>query len=283
MAFRFPLHDVKIIGTNIKKTIQEPAYNTYYARLNQNEFLLDVKETACFYASNGNYIEVVAHPAADLNTLELYLNGSVYGAILHQRKIIPLHGSCFLYRGKGVMICGESGAGKSSLTAAFCIDGAEFLTDDITPILFEDDNPHIWAMSDRIKLWDDSLLALNQTKEDLIQVMPEREKFYFPMESRKGANIPLDYIFVLDIQETPGILMRELHGIDKFVALCNEVYRREYLRGMPESEATYVEQLISVSRTIPITKVSRHTQSSIGEVKDQLERYIAQLETVIDG
>jgi len=42
------------------------------------------------------------------------------------------------------MICGDAGAGKSSLTASFCLEGAEFLTDDVTPLLFRDGKPFIW-------------------------------------------------------------------------------------------------------------------------------------------
>ena len=32
------------------------------------------------------------------------------------------------------MICGHSGTGKSSVTAAFCQEGAIFINDDITPV-----------------------------------------------------------------------------------------------------------------------------------------------------
>lgn len=104
---------------------------------------MNVEDVGWFYASGGNYISIVPNPEVNDTTIELYLNDSTYGAILHQRKIMPIHGSCFEYDGKGVMICGESGAGKSSLTATFCKNGANFLTDDVTPLVFSNEVPLI--------------------------------------------------------------------------------------------------------------------------------------------
>lgn len=68
------------------------------------------------------------------------------------------------------MLCGESGAGKSLLTAAFCKDGCQFLTDDVTPIVFANERPYILPRSDKLKLCDDSLKQLEYPKEDLTQI-----------------------------------------------------------------------------------------------------------------
>ena len=135
MNFSFPLKDVTIKIASEKKLVEFPLFEDGSYCLNQHELSMDVREVAWFYVSGGNFISLVPYPDADEMTIELYLNGSAYGAILHQRKILPLHGSCFSYEGSGVMICGDTGAGKSSLTASFCLDGAEFLTDDVTPLL----------------------------------------------------------------------------------------------------------------------------------------------------
>jgi hypothetical protein len=277
MSFRFPIKEIKIQLTTDVKSIEKPKYSEESFCLNQNEFVLDIENTARFYAKDGNHIEIMLYPKTDTDTIELYLNGSVYGAILHQRKDLPIHGSSFQYKDKGIMICGESGAGKSSLTAAFCISGSEFLTDDITPIVFENGVPYIWVMSDKIKLWSDSLQALNQNKESLAQIMPDWEKFYLPMPSKKGTRVSLDHIFILDIHERTDICLRKVEGLDKFTVLRNEVYRKEFLRGMPESESEYLRQIVYMASTIPVTKVSRHESSSIELVKSELEKYIQEL------
>jgi hypothetical protein len=42
----------------------------------------------------------------------------------------PIHGACVNYRGTGVLLCGDSGAGKSSLSYACARSGWAFLCDD---------------------------------------------------------------------------------------------------------------------------------------------------------
>jgi len=278
MSFRFPIKDVKITQTSVKRQIDNPGYTSNEVRLHQHEFELDMEGLAWIYARNGNSIEVLTYPAFDINTLELYLCGSVYGAILHQRKVLPMHGSCFKFRNMGIMICGESGVGKSSLTAAFCLDGADFLTDDVTPILFNEGIPHIWAISDRIKLHEESLQQLEQTIEGLTRIMPEWEKFYFPMQSVKEKVVPLNHIFILYVHNGPAVRVEPLVGVEKFAALRNEIYRKEFLRGMPESETDYLKQLIVMSQRSTVTKIFRPADMPIRQLQSQLETIISEVE-----
>ncbi|QHV96963.1 phosphoenolpyruvate carboxykinase (ATP) [Spirosoma endbachense] len=274
MLFRFPIKDVKVDTTTEKKIIKKPTYSTGCIDLNQFEYTLDLEGIARFYAYNGNQIEVMPHVADSQSVIELYLNGSVYGAILHQRKTLPLHGSCFQYEGLGIMICGESGVGKSSLTASFCLSGANFLTDDVTPILFNRGKPQIWGVSDRIKLWSDSLLQLNQKEEGLERIFPRQGKFYFPVESGNQMVLLLSHVFIIQIHDVPKIWAQPLRGVEKFSALRKEIYRSEYLEGMPESERAYLEQIIAISQAVTVTKVFRPASIPIELLRIKLEKLI---------
>lgn len=274
MIFRFPLNDVNIVIADHPTQVDNPTYSDEWMQLNQTEFALEVEDVARFYACNGKSIVISPFEGYDRNALELYLNGSVYGAILHQRMVLPMHGSCFNFKGIGVMICGESGAGKSSVTASFSLNGAEFLTDDVTPIVFKEDIPHIWAMSDRIKLWADSLKQLRKEKNDLAQIEPETEKYYFPMDSDKGKLFPLNRIFLLEIHDQPEVLVQEITGLEKFTALRNEIYRWEYMEGMKDSEANYFKQLINISNNIQLVKVFRPETFEIDALRVILSDFI---------
>lgn len=273
---RFPLKDVQIEINDQKKEVKEPLYDDGFFRLNQNEFSMNVDKVGWFYASGGNYISLVPYPGAAQPEIELFLNGSTYGAILHQRKIMPMHGSCFVYKDQGVMLCGESGAGKSSLTAAFCKNGAAFLTDDVTPIVFSEDKPFILPLSDRIKLWDDSLEQLEEEKHGLDKIDPETEKYYWMLEN-KAIKHQLHHILLLEIHDQPDVIFREISGAEKVTALRMEIYRPEYLQGMPDNERFYFTKLVEISRNIRITKVLRPEESSIEQTKGRIVDYLAKV------
>ena len=274
IQYRFSVKDVVVRVVSVKREIREAHYVSPYVRLNQHEFTLDIADVAWFYARSGNYVEIVPAENTSSSTINLYLNGSVCGAILHQRKTLPFHGSCFRYHGLGVMICGDSGVGKSSLTTAFCLQGADFLTDDVTPVLFKNGEPHIQAVSDWIKLWDDSLHQLNQTQNGLERIMPEREKFYFPMHSNTHALTPLNLIIRLHVYDQPGVTIEPLTGVVGFTALRNEIFRGEYLPGMPDSETAYLSQLIAVGRAVRMVNVYRPRHIAIERLRAELTQLI---------
>jgi hypothetical protein len=50
--------------------------------------------------------------------------------LLEMRHLVSLHAACVMHRGKGVLLAGESGAGKSSLSYACARNGWTFVSDD---------------------------------------------------------------------------------------------------------------------------------------------------------
>ena len=81
-------------------------------KIKEDDFFLDIKNVACYRVQNGQTIWINPYENADENSVDLFLEGSVLGALLHQRGILPFHGSSFLYKEKGIMICGHSGVGS---------------------------------------------------------------------------------------------------------------------------------------------------------------------------
>ncbi len=274
MHLNFPLADVTIEQTSNKIEVETALYDDGFYRLNQTEFSMDVPGVGWFYAANGNYINAVLDPKATKPAVELYLNGSAYGAILHQRCLLPLHGSSFVYRNKGIMLCGESGAGKSSLTAAFCKDGSAFLTDDVSPLTFNDHIPYILPLSDRIKLWQDSLEQLYYDKKQLTEIWQDYSKYYLPVKPKSVNSHVLDIIFIIEKHKNSEVVMEEVQGMNKFEQLRNEIYRWEYLQGMKGTEADYLHKIIDLNLHVKVIKVRRPEDIKIKEMKNELTAFI---------
>jgi hypothetical protein len=277
MDLKIPLVDVRIEIADRKKEITGPFHSDGYYNISQDEFTLDVENIASFYVSGGKYIEVFPFPGADESDINLYLNGSVFGAVLHQRKILPLHGSSFIYNGKGVLVCGDSGAGKSSVTASFCLDGSVFLTDDITPVIFNGSVPFIWTMSDRIKLWRDSLEQLKQSEEGLSRIYSETDKFYYHFDRGGNTASPLNLILILETHEARETELVNITGASMFPTVRNEIYRHEYLHGMPDNERIYFAAIVDICNTVKVGKILRPKEIKIEKLKADIARFISEL------
>ena len=263
---QYPIKDIVIREVETPRVVNNPLYANSNWQLNQHEFAMQVEGVGSFYACNGREVEYAPAMGALHQMVELYLHGSVYGAILHQRKILPLHGSSFFWNEQGVTLCGDSGAGKSAITASFCMNGAQFLTDDITPIVFDRGIPGITPSSDRMKLWYDSLLQLKKEKSELIAIYPGNEKFYLPLEKGTLENYPLKWLFIIEPSEVSTIEAYVLEGVNSFTAIRNEVYRWEYLPAMPETESSCFETLLEICRNIRVIKIKRPYQIPIEQM-----------------
>lgn len=274
MTSYFPLPGVILRNVAETRRVKNPLFADDYWQMNQNEFAMQVEGVANFYALNGKEIEYTPVDDASPESIQLYLNGSVYGAILHQRHILPMHGSSFAVKGNGVMLCGESGTGKSSLTAAFSLNDFNFLTDDISPVVFIENVPYILALSDRIKLWDDSLNHLDLDKSELKRISPDTEKYYYKIEKGNSDPVSLKIIYMLSIHDHNETIITEVSGSGRFSSLYSEIYRAEFLNGMPENEKIYFSNLVDISNNVRIYKVNRPGAIKINDLKIILLEHI---------
>jgi hypothetical protein len=272
MNLHFPIELKTLHLSNVElKTIPTALLSCPWMQVNQDDFYLNITDVASFSVKNGNNVQVYPHEKADLESVKLFLNGSVLGAVLHQRATLPFHGSCFELDEKGILLCGESGAGKSSITAAFCQDGAEFINDDIVELLLY---TTIIPIKTRIKLWEDSLEKLKIKNTDFDKIRSDVEKFYLPVEKHYQKQQILHHIFILAKHSNDGFAAIELQGMEKFNALRKQIYREIYLKGMPETEKIYFKQLFLLAKTVRVTAITRPQKSDIEDTMEFIKRQL---------
>lgn len=259
------------------KNVDSALFERPHLKVSEEQFFLQIYNQAQFYVEKGEHINIYLEEGADIDSVHLFLNGSVLGSVLLQKKILAFHGSSFRYKEHGVIICGRAGAGKSSVTAAFCQNEAQFITDDITPISIAEEQVYINALKTEIKLWDDALEQLNLSSENLKKIRPTLNKFYYPCKHSSEFNSVLHIIILLETHNMDEFSVSELIGIGKFNALKNQVYRKIYLKGMPQTEQHLCRQLLNLGPKIKVLQITRPQICSISRTKNYIKQKIDEL------
>jgi hypothetical protein len=274
MSFDFPIKSVRItFHKGDKIEINNPKLRRPNLEISDKVFWLNVHNIAQYYVGDGVRIFIEPYENVNLDAIELFLNGSILGAILHQRGIMPFHGSAFSIGNKGILICGTSGSGKSSVTAAFCQNGAQFLSDDITPVSLYDSKIFIEPLKTRMKLWDDSIEKLNLKNENLKRIRPTLDKYYVPYPEDHNKHI-MNHLVILGVHNQPNFQAREINNLEKYNALRGQIYRKMYLKGMPETEKKYFKQILQIASAITVTMVFRPKMCEIHETMDFIKKAI---------
>lgn len=254
---RFPLEDVTIEITDRKREVDSPVFKAGPVIVGKNEVAVTVEGVAHYFAKGGKQIVVTPEIRAEAGLVEHFLNSWGLVSILHQRRILNFHASAVEINGTGVMICGDSGAGKSSLTAALQLAGGRILTDDITPVVFRKEQPFICLLTDSLALKTETLNQLKDWNRVAFGTNPLNGKKLFRLPVVKGEEVPLSKVIWLNVSEDREIRLSEVRGIECFTMLRSEICGWEMLKGMKETEAAYMKQLALMGNTVKITKVER--------------------------
>lgn len=197
-----------------------------------NWIMFRIEEVALFLIENGNRIVFSPFDGANKDEIRLYLLGSSMGALLLQRKILPLHGSAIAIDGKAYAIVGDSGAGKSTLASAFLQRGYSLLSDDVIPVSLNENNiPIVTPAYPQQKLWLESLNQFGMTSNHYKSLVAREDKFAVPIPSQFARDsLPLAGIFELvKSEEYEEITLQPIQDLERFYKLYYHTYRNFFI------------------------------------------------------
>jgi len=224
-----------------------------------SELILRVDNVARYYVANGTDIIIERHPKAADHEILLFLMGSVMGALLHQRNILPLHGSSIDIGGKGVIFVGPSSIGKSTIAAGFQKKGYGLLADDVCAVTaLNGSAPQIIPGFPWLKLWADTLNKLETDKKKLsrVRLNQEFEKYFFPFRNAKSEPVPVKSVFLLGITNTDEFKIIVLKGGEKINPIIDNTYRPYFLEGLG-GKKEHFKQCATVAEKASVFKISR--------------------------
>jgi len=193
-----------------------------------------------FLVTDGKEIIIEKRKNAKASDVILFLLGSVMGAAILQRGLIPLHASTFVKDKKAISICGKSGAGKSSLAAEYIRQGCPLVSDDISVIDIQGEKIFVKKGIQHLKLWADSINQLDMALSGLSRVRSSLEKYFLPYTEHKvNPETELNTIVVLDVKNSGGYEINKLKGIEKFEYIRSNIYRGIYIDPLGLTDITF--------------------------------------------
>ena len=258
-------------GITIKRTdlsnlwTQYSASNKYFA-VKENFIMFHVPDKAIFLIQNGNKILVSPLNDSDEDYHRLYILGTCMGAILMQRKILPLHGSAIAIEGKAYAIVGDSGAGKSTLASAFLNRGYQLLSDDVIPVRMSDKNiPMVTPAYPQQKLWMESLNQFGMESNQYKPIVERETKFAVPVSTQfANQELPLAGIVELIKTDEADICITPITKMARFHTLYTHTYRNFFLEGAGlmdwhfATSAKMINQLSFYQLQRPVSRFTAH-------------------------
>jgi hypothetical protein len=196
-------------------------------QISGKQFLLSVPNVARFLLNDGQQIVFAPESDASAEDVPIFILGTVFGILLHQREQIVLHASAVEVNGRAVIFCGSSGAGKSTLAAALTQRGYRTISDDLCAMtLAADAVPIIHPDGRQLKLWAQAVEKLELEDIRREPVRGRLEKFYIELSETTSEALPLGAVYALREARShniPGI--QRCNVVDAALLLRHHAYR----------------------------------------------------------
>ncbi len=211
----------------VPEALREPKFVGPTWQMADKQFLLHVPNVARFLLKNGDAIVFAPEAEATAEEVPIFILGTVFGILLHQREQIVLHASAVEVNGKAIVFCGSSGAGKSTLAAALVQRGYRLITDDVCAItLSEGADPIVHSDGRQLKLWAKAIAELELEELRGERVRSKLEKFYVEASDATEEVLPLGAVYVLrEVRASDNSGIERPNVVDAALLLRSNAYR----------------------------------------------------------
>ena len=202
---------------------------------------------------------------------------SVAALAVSRRGSVPMHGTAVELFGGAVLLCGEKGAGKSSLAAALVASGARLISDDLSVLQPERGRLVLSAGRRAIRLFPDVAAFLGERVALTgTPVRVDQKLAIVPPRVPHSSMLPLSAVVVLTRDASSARLADRAKALEQ---LLLQTYRPQIMKEMPGY--TLRKSLLgSVAETVPLSlrpQVQTRSVSDFEAVAVAVRDEVAQL------
>lgn len=232
--------------------------------MSPTEYLLHLP-ICSYYVKDGQEITIELQDDADDKSVRLFLLTNAMAALLHQRNKVALHAGAVVTNDGLIIICGDSGAGKSTTISALQQKGYKVFADDVV-VLEEDAQGKVIAFASypTIKLWEDSLekLGVGELAEEAkLREHVAKYKLHFHEEFTREP-LPVNRVFVLKKNEAlTEPTLQPLSGVQAFTELYSNLYRTSLMNSLEKRNLLF-NSISGLAGKIPVQQIERPTEGN---------------------
>lgn len=239
--------------------VLEKAWGGQVDHIDEQVMWFYLKGLVLYYVENGNHI-IIYRESDQISDLALrsYLTGSAMSLALMQKNYIPLHGGSVAWEGKGIIISGVSGSGKSTVTMELLHHGFQFVADDLSVLHLEGGELQVFPGFPQQKVCRDIVLKNNMNMEELIYIDEKRDKFARILKDGYVTEaLPVACMIELKVSEKiEDVVYEVVTGADKFNQLLRNIYRGEVYQRL-ENKPERFQMFIKAAAQIPMYRITR--------------------------
>lgn len=219
-------------------------------------FRLEIPGVARFQITDGAGILIDREEQAEDAAVRLFLLGSAFGALLHQRGITPIHGSAVRVDGDALIFCGPQGHGKSTLAGAFARRGHPLLSDDVCALTLDEGGVWLHPAFPRLNLLPDAAHRLAVEVGSGGALQPYTGKHLVPVAHFSEQPARLLAVYELHPAPVERVTLLPLAGYDRLTSLMGNTYRVQFTEQMGHA-ARHFAALQQIARHIRVVRIER--------------------------
>ena len=242
----------------------------------RNKILFDIKNIATYEVCNGNEIHYNIHEEGNPYHLKVFLMCSCIGFAMIQRDKLAIHGGVVAIDDKAVIITGDKGAGKSSLTTGLRKKGYKFISDDVAAIEFAE-NIMVNAGFPYQKLCEDTAINMGYDTDKYFSFMSDKEKKYvIPVKDDfKDSSTKLEAIFQITKGNVDKVSIEEIKSSKKVAKIIENIYRVECMDLFGGLNPRLFKKCVNLAKNVKFYKITRPLKGfTINEQIRLIEDYI---------
>ncbi len=223
---------------------------------------------------SGREIVFQAEGVVDAQVISPFVSGAAFAILLVQRHIIPIHCSALSDEKKSIIISGQPGAGKSTVSRTLLERGYKFMADDIAAVKILEDKAYAYPSFPYQRLCRNEVVRRKLDVNSLRYVDEEKDKFlisvkdYYVSEPKELAAM-----IVLAKNDVKDVEVVKLIGFEHLIALKTNMYL-SYILGYWMSDPEFEKVFLQVVSKCPIFLITRPLE---GEYSEKIADIIAKL------